>query len=80
MRTFNIGEAKLNFCKLIEAVGEGEEIVIAKAGRPMAKLVPVHSVYVARTPGAMKGRIRVREDFDSPLPANLQASFEGTAR
>lgn len=77
MRIFNISEARMNFSKLIEAVGEGEEILIAKAGKPVAKLVPVRRLYVSRTPGAMKGRIRVHDDFDAMMPTDLQAAFEG---
>lgn len=77
MPTINIHEAKTNFSKLIEAVGEGKEIVIAKAGKPAARLVPIRSPKVIRKPGALKGKIRIAEDFDAPLPDDLQAAFEG---
>lgn len=77
MPIINIHEAKTNFSKLIEAVGQGEEIVIAKAGRPAARLVPIEGARQVRKPGALKGRIKVADDFDAPLPDELQAAFEG---
>ena len=55
----------------------GEEIVIAKAGRPVARLVPIRASAVSRTPGLMKGRIRVGKDFDAPVPGALLDAFEG---
>jgi prevent-host-death family protein len=77
MPIVNIHEAKTNFSKLIDAVGQGEEIVIAKAGKPAARLVPIQPSTKERKPGALKGKIRVAEDFDAPLPDDLQAAFEG---
>lgn len=77
MQTVNIHEAKTNFSKLIDAVGQGEEIVIAKAGKPAARLVPIQVQKVIRKPGALKGKIRIAEDFDAPLPDDLLAAFEG---
>jgi prevent-host-death family protein len=77
MQTVNIHEAKTQFSKLIEAVTQGEEIVIAKAGKPAAMLVPMPARKAIRKPGAMKGKIRIAVDFDAPLPDDLQAAFEG---
>lgn len=77
MQTVNIHEAKTQFSKLIEAVAQGEEIVIAKAGKPAARLVPVQAQRPERKPGALKGRMRIAADFDAPLPDDLQAAFEG---
>jgi prevent-host-death family protein len=77
MQTVNIHDAKTNFSKLIDAVGKGEEIVIARAGKPAARLVPIQGQKVARKPGALKGKIRIADDFDAPLPDDLQAAFEG---
>lgn len=77
MQTVNIHEAKTQFSKLIEAVAEGNEIMIAKAGKPAAKLVPVHAQRPIRKPGALKGKMRIAEDFDAPLPDDIQAAFEG---
>ena len=77
MHIVNIHDAKTNFSKLIDAVGQGEEIVIAKAGRPAARLVPIQSTQGKRKPGALKGKMHVAEDFDAPLPDPLLAAFEG---
>lgn len=77
MQIINIHEAKTQFSKLIEAVGLGEEIMIAKAGKPAAMLVPVQPKKTTRKPGAMKGKIRIASDFDAPLSDDLQAAFEG---
>ncbi|MDB5795303.1 MAG: prevent-host-death family protein [Noviherbaspirillum sp.] len=77
MQTVNIHEAKTNFSKLIDAVSGGEEIVIARAGKPAARLVPIQGQKVVRKPGALKGKIRIADDFDAPLPDDLQAAFEG---
>lgn len=78
MQTINIHDAKTQFSKLIEAVLQGEEIVIAKAGKPAARLVPlaIKNSFVRR-PGSMKGEITIADDFDMPLPDAIQADFEG---
>lgn len=77
MQIVNIHEAKTRFSKLIEAVANGERVLIAKAGKPAAMLVPVPAKKTIRKPGAMKGKIRIADDFDAPLPDDLQAAFEG---
>jgi prevent-host-death family protein len=79
MKIVNIHAAKTHLSRLVEEVGEGEEIVIAKAGRPVAKLVAVEPAHARRRPGALKGRIRIARDFDAPLPADLARAF-GTRR
>lgn len=73
----NIHQAKTNFSKLIEAAMRGEEIIIAKAGKPAAKLVPIAISKPKRKPGALKGKIKISEDFDAPLPENILNQFEG---
>lgn len=78
MDVVNVQEAKTNLSKLLARVEAGEEIVLARAGTPIARLVPVAAA--ARRPGRGKGRIRMSEDFDAPLPEDLLAAFEGTAR
>jgi prevent-host-death family protein len=77
MHTVNIHEAKTHFSKLIETVGRGEEIVIAKAGKPVARLVPVEPTKTERKPGSLKGKMHVADDFDAPLSDAVQAAFEG---
>jgi prevent-host-death family protein len=70
----NIHEAKTQLSKLIERAEAGRETVIARAGKPVAKLVPLAR---ARKLGALKGQIKVPEDFDALLPAEVTAAFEG---
>lgn len=77
MQIINIHEAKTHFSKLLEAVARGEEIMIARAGKPAAMLVPVQAKKTVRQPGAMKGKIRIAADFDAPLPEDIQSAFAG---
>lgn len=76
-RTVNIYEAKTNFSRLVELAAAGEEIVIAKAGKPVARLSPLRDGKGPRKPGCLAGRFRVSENFDAPLPDDLQDAFEG---
>jgi prevent-host-death family protein len=75
METFNVHEAKTQLSKLIERVRTGEEIVIAKAGEPVARLVPYTPLRAPRKPGLLKGKIRIGKNFDDPLPDDLLAAF-----
>lgn len=77
MVTVNIHEAKTHFSRLVDAAAAGEEIVIAKAGKPTARLVPVTHSKTMRRFGALKGQIRIGADFDGPLPDDILAAFEG---
>jgi prevent-host-death family protein len=70
----NISEAKAQLSALIERVLAGEEIIIGKAGKPVAKLVRFERTESPRLPGALKGRIRIADDFDA-LPDDLRAAF-----
>jgi prevent-host-death family protein len=80
MKTINVHAAKTQLSRLLEEVSRGEEVVIAKAGRPVAKLVAIDQAGPRRRGlGALKGRIRVRRDFDAPLPAAISRAF-GTKR
>ena len=78
METVNIHEAKTQLSKLVERVRAGEEIILAKAGEPVARIVPYVQTRLPRKPGALKGKIRIGKDFDAPLPDELLAAFEGT--
>jgi prevent-host-death family protein len=73
----NIHEAKTNFSKLLQRVALGEEIIIAKAGTPIAKLVPVYAEKPKRPLGLFKGQIWMAEDFNGPLPDDILAGFLG---
>ena len=75
MMQVNIHDAKTNLSKLLEAVARGEEVVIAKSGRPVAKLVPLPRF--EKSPGRLKGKIQIAHDFDAPLPEPLAAAFRG---
>lgn len=69
MAVFNIHEAKTHFSKLLERVLNGEEVVIAKAGKPVARILPFTTEDVSpRVPGIDKGKVIIMPDFDSPLP------------
>lgn len=70
-------EAKTHLSELVERAAGGEEIIIAKAGTPKARLVPLRDPTVQRRPGAWRGRVRIAKDFDAPLPDAVLASFEG---
>jgi prevent-host-death family protein len=73
----NIHEAKTHLSRLLERVAEGEEITIAKSGRPVARLVPYREQRGERKLGTLKGKIRMSPDFDDPLPEEILAAFRG---
>jgi prevent-host-death family protein len=73
----NLYEAKTSLSKLVERAAAGEEIIIAKAGKPKARLVPLTGRLEPRQPGGWEGKVWVAEDFDEPLPADILAGFEG---
>ena len=74
----NIYEAKTRLSELVEQAHQGETIVIAKNGTPLAKLVPLDSLAKPKIVfGLMKGEIEIADDFDAPLPDDLLALFEG---
>lgn len=72
-------EAKTHLSRLLDEVLEGEDIVIARGSRPVARLVPFDGKKAERRAGCLKGKIRVHDDFDAPLPDDIQASFEADA-
>jgi prevent-host-death family protein len=75
MTQVNIHQAKTHLSRLLAQVASGEEVVIAKAGRPIARLVPVER-RPRRILGQDKGLFEVPEDFDAPLPDDVLADFE----
>ncbi|MCH7941936.1 MAG: type II toxin-antitoxin system Phd/YefM family antitoxin, partial [Proteobacteria bacterium] len=75
--TVNMHEAKTHFSKLIERVRRGEEIIVAKAGKPVAKLLPIAQGAQVRVPGSARGKITMADDFEAPLPDDILGSFEG---
>jgi prevent-host-death family protein len=72
----NIHEAKTHLSRLVERAAAGEEIVVAKAGKPMAKLVPYEMRKKPRQMGGWEGRVWIADDFEE-LPADIAAAFRG---
>ena len=73
----NVHEAKTHLSRLLKRVAAGEEITIARAGVPVAKLIALAPASTKRPLGAMEGQIYIADDFDAPLPADLLAMFYG---
>jgi prevent-host-death family protein len=80
METVNLYDAKTNLSNLVERAARGEEIVIAKAGRPLARLVPLARRTAPRPLGLLAGQVTVGDDFDDPLPDEIGAAFAGESR
>jgi len=77
MAIFDIDEAKIRLSTLIEDASNGQEVIIAAAGKPIVRLVAIQAHTALRKPGSMKGKIWIADDFDGPLPDDIQAAFEG---
>jgi prevent-host-death family protein len=75
MRIVNIHEAKTHFSKLVDAVIHGSEILIAMAGKPVAKLGPIGKKTIRKF-GVMKGKVKISKDFDAPLSDEFLSDFE----
>ncbi|MBM4185129.1 MAG: type II toxin-antitoxin system Phd/YefM family antitoxin [Gemmatimonadetes bacterium] len=73
MKVVNVHQAKTELSKLLERAEAGEDVVIARAGTPVARLVPVRAGQ--RRPGRLKGKVRMSEDFDAPLPGEMRRAF-----
>lgn len=79
MEIVNIHHAKTHLSRLLQRAANGEEIVIAKAGQPLAKLVPYHADKQPRHPGIWRGKVKIADDFDT-LPKEVDAAFRGESR
>ena len=77
MAEVNVYEAKTHLSRLLDRAQGGEEIVITRHGRPVARLGPIRDRPPARKLGALRGRIRMSNDFDAPLPDEILEAFEG---
>lgn len=75
-KAYNVHEAKTHLSRLLDQVAAGDEVLIAKAGVPVARLVPVVLPTDARPLGTEAGRVFIADDFDAPLPADVLDSFE----
>ncbi|MGF1616024.1 MAG: type II toxin-antitoxin system Phd/YefM family antitoxin [Gammaproteobacteria bacterium] len=76
MVTVNIHEAKTHLSRLVERAASGEEVIIAKSGKPIAKLVSLGGAPSRRTLGIFKGELNVPADFDAPLADEVMGLFE----
>lgn len=76
MRTVNIHAAKTHLSRLVEAAAAGEEIIIAKSGKPVARLCPLAEPPRRRQLGVLNGKIQVPEDFDTMFAEEIRAMFE----
>ncbi|MFC4168508.1 type II toxin-antitoxin system Phd/YefM family antitoxin [Teichococcus aestuarii] len=78
MQTVNIHAAKTHLSRLVDAAAAGEEILIARAGRPVARLVPLEEAPARprRRLGRLAGQLSIPADFDAPLPEEVLSGFE----
>jgi prevent-host-death family protein len=76
MRVVTIHQAKTNLSRLSEKASEGEEVIIARGSKPVARLVPVGEVRGKRQPGSLKGRLRVGPGFFEALPISELSGWE----
>jgi prevent-host-death family protein len=77
MKKVNIYEAKTRLSQLVEEVASGRDVVIARAGRPVARLTRLSGIGGKRRLGVLNGRFRIPDDFNRPLPDDVSRSFEG---
>lgn len=80
MKTLGIRVARIRLSQLVDEVAAGEEIVITKYGKPLARLLPLARCHEPRIPGLLKGKIWIAEDFDEPLPQEIMDHFGGEPR
>ncbi|WP_029010614.1 type II toxin-antitoxin system Phd/YefM family antitoxin [Azospirillum halopraeferens] len=77
MDTVNQDDAKIHRSQLVDRAAAGEEIIIARSGRPMARLVPLRRRTAPRPLGLLRGQVTPGDDFDAPLPAEMARAFRG---
>lgn len=80
MEKFNVHEAKTQLSRLLDRAQEGEEFVIAKAGKPVARLGPLARQVRKRRLGLLDGKLKIPDDFNDPLPDGVIEAFEGKPR
>jgi len=76
MSAINIHEAKTHLSRIVDEVAAGKEVLIAKAGKPMARLSPLKPTHKPIRFGLLKGKVKIAADFDAPLPDDIIDSFE----
>ena len=77
MSQVNLYDAKTQLSRLVDRAAAGEEIIIAKGGRPLARLVPLAARTRPRTLGRLAGEVWIGPDFDAPLPEDVAKAFDG---
>ena len=77
MKTFNMHDAKTHLSRLVEAAAKGEPFIIAKAGKPLVKVVPVDAPTAPRRLGFMRGAVTVSDDFDTMGQEEIEKLFYG---
>jgi prevent-host-death family protein len=77
MKQVNVHEAKTHLSRLIDEVEAGEEVTIAKAGRPVARLSPIRGKARRRRLGLLNGKFQIPDNFNAPLPEEVLDAFEG---
>jgi prevent-host-death family protein len=75
--TINIHEAKTHLSRIVDDVSAGAEVIIAKAGKPMARLSPIKPPIRVKKFGLLKGKLKIPDDFNAPLDAEELAAFDG---
>jgi prevent-host-death family protein len=76
MSIFTIHQAKTNLSRLLRKASQGEEVIIARGSKPVARVVPVGEVKGKRQPGSLKGKLRVGPEFFEPLPKSELSTWE----
>ena len=74
----SVSAAKTHLSRLLDRAVRGEEVVITRNGKPIARVVPAQQRRAPRKLGALRGKVRVAADFDAPLPKDILALFEGS--
>jgi len=77
MTTINIYEAKTQLSKLVEKAASGQDVIIARGGKPVARLTRLEAPQRKIRFGLLKGKVKVAKDFDAPLPHDVLGQFEG---
>lgn len=76
MKVVNVYYAKTHFSQLLEKVDHGEEIIIGRSNKPIARLIPFKKASKPRKPGSWKGKVKIADDFDT-LPKDIEDAFKG---
>lgn len=76
VQTYNIQEAKTHFSRLLHEAASGKDVIIAKAGKPLARISKIDNSRLNIRFGVLKGKVRISDDFDAPVSEELLSEFE----